>query len=75
MRIIESTDNLTLKEIQNIITSSKEYKKNFSKKLLGLLFFAPSTRTRTSFSSAIYKLGGNFIDIDPKKLDIKTAKR
>jgi len=32
-------------------------------KILALLFFEPSTRTRMSFESAIYKLGGKCIDM------------
>jgi len=33
-------------------------------KLLGLLFFEPSTRTRMSFASAVARLGGQSISMD-----------
>ncbi|MEL6500607.1 MAG: ornithine carbamoyltransferase, partial [Cyanobacteria bacterium J06623_1] len=34
-------------------------------KVLGLLFYKASTRTRVSFSVAMYKLGGQVIDLNP----------
>lgn len=38
---------------------------NMQGKTLGLLFRKASTRTRVSFSVAMYQLGGNVIDLDP----------
>jgi ornithine carbamoyltransferase len=35
-------------------------------KVLGLLFYKASTRTRVSFSVAMYQLGGQVIDLNPK---------
>ncbi len=34
-------------------------------KVLGLLFYKASTRTRVSFSVAMYQLGGQVIDLNP----------
>ena len=36
-----------------------------SNRVLGLLFYKASTRTRVSFSVAMYKLGGQVIDLNP----------
>lgn len=36
-----------------------------SRKVLGLLFYKASTRTRVSFSVAMYQLGGQVIDLNP----------
>ncbi len=35
------------------------------KKVLGLLFYKASTRTRVSFTVAMYQLGGQVIDLNP----------
>ncbi len=34
-------------------------------KILGLLFYKASTRTRVSFSAAMYRLGGQVLDLNP----------
>jgi ornithine carbamoyltransferase len=34
-------------------------------KILGLLFYKASTRTRVSFSTAMYRLGGQVLDLNP----------
>ena len=40
-------------------------KPNIQNKVLGLLFYKPSTRTRSSFSAAMYRLGGHVLDLNP----------
>jgi len=39
-------------------------------KVLGLLFQKASTRTRVSFSVAMYQLGGNVIDLNPQSTQV-----
>jgi ornithine carbamoyltransferase len=39
-------------------------------KVLGLLFSKASTRTRVSFSVAIYQLGGNVLDLNPNVIQV-----
>lgn len=38
--------------------------------VLGLLFYKASTRTRVSFSVAMYQLGGQVIDLNPKQTQV-----
>ena len=45
-RLLASSD---VAEMQNVLQT----------KMLGIMFFQPSTRTRLSFEAAVYKLGGN----------------
>lgn len=65
-----SIDNFTKECIQNYITNTEiiENQYNINKidkilegKIVGLLFYEPSTRTRCSFEAAIKKLGGETI--------------
>jgi len=42
-------------------------------KLLGLLFFEPSTRTKMSFSAAMKRLGGDIVDMGP--VDASSVKK
>lgn len=63
-----SPDDLTVSEIyelmdlaRDIIKSPDQFADVCKNKLLGTLFFEPSTRTRLSFESAMLRLGGSVI--------------
>lgn len=45
----------------SIVKDPKKYSKVCDKKIMASLFFEPSTRTRLSFESAMYRLGGDVI--------------
>jgi len=53
--------NKVLSVSQNMISAAKNGSKLCEGKILANLFFEPSTRTRLSFESAMYRLGGNAI--------------
>lgn len=68
MRHLLDTTDLTLEEIDEMISLSMdiiENKKKYAHICDGLklatLFFEPSTRTRLSFEAAMYELGGNVL--------------
>lgn len=52
---------MLLKKAQEIEQQPDHYAEKAKGKILGLLFFEPSTRTYFSFASAIQRLGGNFL--------------
>lgn len=63
-----SADDLTKKDLleimklaQDIMKSPDNYFNSCEGKLLGTLFFEPSTRTRLSFESAMLRLGGKVV--------------
>ena len=58
----EDIDALLTKAQQ--IQSLGSYKETLRGKLVALLFFEPSTRTRMSFASALARLGGEAITVD-----------
>lgn len=67
-RNLINADDFSVEEIDEIMTLAQDINKspeNFSNscrgKILGTLFFEPSTRTRLSFESAIHRLGGDCI--------------
>jgi len=66
--------DLSNTEIQSIIDLAidlKSGKRSFrTNKTLGLLFYKASTRTRVSFSVAMYQLGGNVIDLNPSRTQV-----
>ena len=67
-RNLINADDFNVEEIKEILNLAEEIIKSpsdFSNlcngKILGTLFFEPSTRTRLSFESAIHRLGGDCI--------------
>ena len=68
-RDLLGTADLSTAEINDILQLASRLKSGEvelkSNKVLGLLFYKASTRTRVSFSVAMYKLGGQVIDLNP----------
>ncbi len=52
---------------QHIIETPEAYAEKCKGKILGTLFFEPSTRTRLSFTSAMMSLGGNVLGFSEAK--------
>lgn len=50
------------------------YKEFFSDKIIATVFYEPSTRTRLSFESAVYRLGGNVITVENASESSSTTK-
>ena len=48
---------------EDIIDNPEKYAESCKHKKLATLFFEPSTRTRLSFESAMYELGGNVLSV------------
>ncbi len=59
----EELDEL-IRVANDIIDCPDKYKKAAEGKILGTLFFEPSTRTRLSFTSAMMSLGGSVLGFD-----------
>ena len=57
---VEEIDNL-IDTANDIIDNPQKYSQKCKGKKLATLFFEPSTRTRLSFESAMYDLGGNVL--------------
>ena len=57
---VEEIDQI-LSLSQKIIENPSKYSRVCEGKLLATLFYEPSTRTRLSFETAMYRLGGNVI--------------
>ncbi|AKV68290.1 ornithine carbamoyltransferase [Microcystis panniformis] len=66
--VLRITD-MSSEEISALLNLSAQLKAGTlnpsSKKVLGLLFYKASTRTRVSFTVAMYQLGGQVIDLNP----------
>ncbi|MEI6631649.1 MAG: ornithine carbamoyltransferase [bacterium] len=73
-----SVKDLSLKEIKDIFTLTKELKKYpgkfkaiLSGKTLALIFEKPSNRTYVSFSVGMYQLGGNSVYLGPEQIKLR----
>lgn len=68
-RDLLGTADLNTAEIIEVLELARKLKHKEleiqSNKVLGLLFYKASTRTRVSFSVAMYRLGGQVIDLNP----------
>ncbi|MGF6906486.1 aspartate carbamoyltransferase [Fusobacterium sp. PH5-44] len=69
MKSFLSVKDLTKDEIHSILDLAKEIESNpipdiLEGKIVGSLFFEPSTRTRLSFTSAAYRLGAKVLGFD-----------
>lgn len=67
-RHIIDPQDLSVDELENIFELAEEimeqpedYNQTCTGKILGTLFFEPSTRTRLSFETAMYRLGGQVV--------------
>lgn len=78
-KYLTSIEDLTVEEILNLIEHAIEFKKNkdgnssnqsLSGKTLALMFEKPSTRTRLSFETAMFQLGGNTIYLNSNDLQL-----
>lgn len=78
IRSLVSIQDLSSKEIEEILHSAEQMQVDPPKdllkgKILASCFFEPSTRTRLSFESAMYRLGGNCLGFAESK-NTATAK-
>ncbi len=76
MQHLIDTNDLSDKQIANIIKDAKSFKKQLppallKNKLLITLFFENSTRTRSSFEVAAKRLGAMVVHLDPSKSSAK----
>lgn len=70
-----SLADLNLQELQTLLTLAQQFKEgapppSAANRVLGLLFYKASTRTRVSFSVAMYHLGGQVIDLNPQAMQV-----
>ena len=60
-----------IKFVLDLATELKTQKREIQcNKTLGLLFYKASTRTRVSFSVAMYQLGGHVLDLNPSRTQV-----
>lgn len=71
--LLRITD-LTTPQIQGLLDLATKLKSGelqpTCNKVLGLLFYKASTRTRVSFSVAMYQMGGQVIDLNPSRTQV-----
>ena len=72
MKNFLSTINWSQSELQQVLDKANQFKQNMSNdalvgKSVGLLFFNPSLRTRTSFELGVWQLGGHAVVLQPGK--------
>jgi ornithine carbamoyltransferase len=69
-----SLTDLSPEELQGLLHLAARMKagevRSTCPKVLGLLFYKASTRTRVSFSVAMYQLGGQVIDLNPNSTQV-----
>lgn len=68
MKEILTLNNLDKEDIIKILDKASEIEegggKKYADKIMSAIFFEPSTRTKLSFISAMYRLGGKVIELD-----------
>ena len=73
-RDLLSVADLNSEELQELLNYTQQLKAGEivpkRDRVLGLLFYKASTRTRVSFSVAMYQLGGQVIDLNPKQTQV-----
>ena len=73
-RDLLSLADLSAEEVQELLQLAAQLKSGQLKpqcnKVLGLLFYKASTRTRVSFSVAMYQLGGQVIDLNTSNTQV-----
>ncbi len=74
-RNLLSLTDLNNHELQSLLTLAHQLKGGYqprkaANRVLGLLFYKASTRTRVSFSVAMYQLGGQVIDLNPQAMQV-----
>ncbi len=74
-RNLLSLADLTVNELQTLLNLAHKLKRGYMprsavNRVLGLLFYKASTRTRVSFSVAMYHLGGQVIDLNPQAMQV-----
>ncbi len=71
-RDIVSIQDFTKKDLMHILKAAEKMEEDkpdlLAGKILATLFFEPSTRTRLSFESAMYKLGGKVLGFSDEKV-------
>jgi ornithine carbamoyltransferase len=68
-RDLLSMADLSAEELHDLLDLATQLKSGAlhltCRKILGLMFYKASTRTRVSFSAAMYRLGGQVLDLNP----------